>query len=103
MGYWCTTSRRFARLASGSVVHVVEYVDDVAVLSAKHGDETIEVIANVAREGDTLFLRGAHIQGSTPGGVGVRGLFEMARDLGRANGVARVVIEGGKRTTGGSP
>ncbi len=87
-------------LRSGTAVRVVEQVDDVVHLAVQHGDDTIEAMANVAREGDTLFLRQVHIQGSAPGRVGVRGLFEMVRDLGRANGVKRVVIEGGRRTTG---
>jgi hypothetical protein len=82
------------------VVKVVEQVDDVVILEARVGGRVIQIAASVAKEGTTLFLRKAHIEGAAPGQVGVKGLFDMARDFGRANNVAEVVIQGGRRTTG---
>jgi hypothetical protein len=86
---------------SGTTVKVVEQVDDVILLEAKVANgRVLQVAANVSLEGDTLFLRKAHIEGAAPGEVGVKGLFDLARDLGKANNAKEVVIEGGRRTTG---
>jgi hypothetical protein len=35
--------------------------------------------------------------------MGIRELYEFARQLGRERGVNRVVVEGAKRTTGAMP
>ena len=53
----------------------------------------------ILREGDALILRGAHVEGSGTWSE----LRAAAQQWGRANGVKRVVIEGGKRTTGANP
>ena len=58
------------------------------------------MLANMAKEGNTLFLRQAHIQGPGAGKVGVKALFDAAREFGRSQGVERVIIEGARRTTG---
>jgi hypothetical protein len=95
------TAMRATALQSGTLVKVVEQTTDgVVILAAQHGDEVIEVIATVERQGDTLVLRQAHIQGSSPGAVGVRQLFAFARDFGKANDAAYVRIDGALRSTG---
>jgi len=89
-----------APIRSGEVVQVVELAGETVQLAARHGDELIEVMAAFRKDFGTLYLERAHIEGSSAGRVGIRQLFEFARDLGRANGVLRVVIKGGRRTTG---
>ena len=63
----------------------------------------IRVLTEMVKEGDTLFLRGLHIQGPGPGTVGLRELREFAKLIGREQGAAKVIIEGGTRTTGVNP
>jgi hypothetical protein len=67
---------------------------------AEIGYETIEFIANVTKEGEKLILKNLHIQGSEAGEIGVKNLYEVARQIGRQEGVEKVIVEGGKRTTG---
>jgi hypothetical protein len=43
------------------------------------------------------------MQGPGAGTIGLRELREFARQLGREQGVNRVLIEGGTRTTGANP
>ena len=62
--------------------------------------ETIEVITEMVVEGDRLTLRNTHIDGSSPRRVGVMGLKDLARQLGKDKKVSEVVIEGARRTTG---
>jgi hypothetical protein len=87
-------------LKSGNLVKVVEQADGVVILEARYGGRTLEVAANVSMEGKTLFLRQTHIQGAAPGQVGIKGLYDLIRDLGKANEATEVVVEGGRRTTG---
>lgn len=63
----------------------------------------IRVLTEMVKEGDALVLRGMHMQGPGAGTVGLRELREFARQLGREQGVNRVLIEGGTRTTGANP
>ncbi len=48
-------------------------------------------------------MRWLRMQGPGAGTVGLRELREFARHLGREQGVQRVLIEGGTRTTGANP
>jgi hypothetical protein len=63
----------------------------------------MNVMAELVRKGETLILRGTHIEGAGPGSQGIRELREFARMFGREQGVTKVVIEGGLRTTGANP
>lgn len=58
-----------------------------------------QVIGTMIREGDTLILRGVHIDGRAT----LREALAVAREFGREQGVKRVIIEGGSRTTGARP
>jgi hypothetical protein len=60
----------------------------------------IQIMANVAREGETLVLTQAHIQGA---GAGTSSLWEMKHlfiAIGRAYGVREVLVYGAARTSG---
>jgi RHS repeat-associated protein len=92
-------SRLAERIAKDGL-RIVEQVDDIVEIAGKVGGHQIRVLANMSREGETLFLRQAHIQGPGPGKVGVKGLFGAVREFGRSQGASKVVIEGAKRTTG---
>jgi hypothetical protein len=86
---------------SGAVVKVAEQVGDVVLLEAKvAGGRLIQVAGNVAKEGGTLFLRKVHIEGAAPGELGIKGLFDLIRDFGKANDAAEVIVQGARRTTG---
>jgi RHS repeat-associated protein len=63
----------------------------------------IRVLTEMVKEGDALVLRGMHMQGPGAGTVGLRELREFARQLGKEQGVNRVIIEGATRTTGANP
>ena len=79
--------------ADGSVV------ERLAITPA--GD--VRVIAEMTREGDELVLKGLHVDGPGAGSLGLRGLRDLARVLGRQQGALRVKIYGGLRTTGANP
>lgn len=64
---------------------------------------TIEVIANVRIEAGTAHLDQLHIDGPGAGTMGLADLHAFAVELGRQLGVARLVIQGGMRTTGARP
>ena len=61
------------------------------------------MITEMTKEGDTLVLRGLHIDGPGAGSLGLRELRNLATDLGRQQGAKRVTIYGGTRTTGANP
>ena len=56
-------------------------------------------VGDVVREGDTLILRGAHIEGDAT----LREVLQTAERYGGEQGVKRVIIEGGRRSTGANP
>lgn len=56
-------------------------------------------VTEMVRSGDDLILRGTHIEG----GATLREAVGAARTFGREVGVKRVIIEGGRRTTGANP
>jgi RHS repeat-associated protein len=56
-------------------------------------------VGEIVREGDDLILRGAHIEGDAT----VREVFTAAREFGREQGAKRVIVQGGRRTTGANP
>jgi len=61
------------------------------------------VITSMTQEGDTLILRGTHIEGPGPGTLGIGEIREFVREIGRQQGVRSVKIFGGTRTTGATP
>jgi len=54
---------------------------------------------DVVRQGDTLIIRGAHIEGDAT----LKEVLRTAQQYGREQGVTKVIIEGGVRTTGANP
>jgi len=84
-------------------VSVVARDGDVVELLAKGANGDITAITTMTKEGDQLILEGTHIGGPGKGSSSLSELRELARNLGRQNGVDSVVIRGGKRTTGASP
>ena len=56
-------------------------------------------VGEMLKEGETLVLRGAHIEGNATMGE----IKAAARAFGKEGGFKKVRIEGGKRTTGKNP
>ncbi|MCC6627692.1 MAG: hypothetical protein IT340_09855 [Chloroflexi bacterium] len=72
----------------------------VSIFRATGPGFTIHIIAQVVREGSNLILRGMHIEGPGPNALGARRLTELVQAFGKWQGVTRVTIEGGFRSTG---
>ena len=68
-----------------------------------NGSYSVSDRAEMTKQGDTLVLKGLHMEGGGPGSMGVKELYEFARQLGKEQGVNKVVIEGAMRTTGVNP
>ncbi|MEO1483652.1 MAG: hypothetical protein AAFU77_16200 [Myxococcota bacterium] len=60
----------------------------------------LEVMFDEVAEGNKLSLRKSHIDGATPGAVGIRELKGMIREYGRERGFGQVILEGARRSTG---
>jgi hypothetical protein len=99
-GFQAWRAARAAAAAAKGGLRIVEQVDDIVEIAGMAGWHEIRILANMSREGGTLFLRQAHIQGPGAGKVGVKGLSDAAREFGKSQGASKVVIEGAKRTTG---
>jgi hypothetical protein len=78
----------------------IEREGDVVLYRARSMRGVVELLANGSREGDTLTLREAHIDGPGAGSFGVGALRKFARALAVTEGVRRVVIFGWQRTSG---
>jgi hypothetical protein len=63
----------------------------------------VRIMGTFTKEGDTLYIRGAHIEGPGAARVGYRDIMEYGREYGRQQGVKQVIIEGQARTTGARP
>ena len=63
----------------------------------------LRLIAEFELQGGVLWLRGAHIQGLTPGALGRGGLKAIAHKLLEETDARTLVVEGGVRTTGARP
>jgi len=88
-----------AAKAAKSGIQILEREGNTVIASFKVAKGEARVIAEVMREGDTLFLRGAHIEGQGT----MREAIQAARAFGQEQGAKRVIIEGGIRTTGANP
>ena len=78
---------------------VLEREGDVIIGSFKGAAGEARVITEATMEGDTLFLRGTHIEGKGT----LREALGVARQMGDSAGAKKVVIEPGTRTTGANP
>ncbi|HVA50374.1 MAG TPA: hypothetical protein VNH11_28730 [Pirellulales bacterium] len=87
---------------SKPIVTIVERDGDVVEIVAS-GASTVTAIAEMELTGDTLTLRGMHVDGAGRGSSSLGELREMVRELGRQQGAKEVVILGGMRTTGANP
>ena len=83
-----------------SLVTIVAREGNVLMFSAKSGEEVVEGISHYRIDNETLYLDQLHLEGSSAGNVGRKVLWETAKDLGRQHNVQKVVIQGGRRTTG---
>ncbi len=89
--------------ASPWSVRIVEESGGIATIVAEGPPGTIEAITGLIREANRLVLQGLHVEGPGAGSVGLAGLRQIARQLGRQEGMQQVVIYGGTRTTGARP
>jgi hypothetical protein len=64
---------------------------------------TLTVMAELELVGRVLWVRGAHIQGLSPGALGRAGLNAVARKFLEEADADALVVEGGSRTTGARP
>jgi hypothetical protein len=67
-------------------------------ISTPVGD--LRLLALIVFEDDTLYMRGAHVEGLYAGACGRAGLNAIGRKLLEVANVSRIVIQGGIRTTG---
>jgi hypothetical protein len=81
----------------------IERDGDAIWIEASGSNGSITVAANVTREGDTLILSRAHFDGPGANALGIRSLRALVRVFGRREGVKKIIIEGGERTTGANP
>jgi RHS repeat-associated protein len=90
-----------AGIASGGAVAitVLEREGNVIIASLRGAAGEARVITELVRQGDTLILRGTHIEGAAT----LKEALRAAAQFGRNQGVKRVIIEGGRRTTGANP
>ncbi|MFN9299203.1 MAG: hypothetical protein ACK6DZ_16045, partial [Acidobacteriota bacterium] len=93
--------------SSRRAIRILEEVAGAIHLEVQGARGTYQVIANISREGDTIILQGAHMQGSGAGQFGGKELLkeirEAAKQFGREQGAKEVVIQGGARTSGANP
>jgi hypothetical protein len=85
--------------AAGGAVTILEREGNVIIGSFQGAAGEARVITELVTNGDTLILRGTHIEGSAT----LREGLDAAAQFGRDQGARRVIIEGGRRTTGANP
>lgn len=88
-----------ARGAASGGIRIVEQEGALIVGAFEVAGGEARFVGELVRSGDDLFLRGSHIEGNAT----LREVYQAARQFGREQGVKRVIIEGGKRTTGKVP
>ena len=68
---------------------------------AQYGEHSVDILVESVKKVDgKLILNSLDIQGSSAGKVGVKGLYAIARQLGRDQGVSQVIINGNIRSSG---
>jgi hypothetical protein len=81
-------------------VRIVESDGNVVELAALIDSGAVCVITEMTKVGEDLVLSKLHIDGPGVGSSGIQTLRALARMLGRQQGVRRVIVHGGVRTTG---
>ncbi|MGF9663170.1 RHS repeat-associated core domain-containing protein [Arthrobacter crystallopoietes] len=90
-------------LETGSALITVERTAEAGHWLYQGQNGPIQVVATIAKEGNTLRLMQTHIQGA---GRGTSSILEMQRVIqviGRSEGARKVIVEGARRTSGASP
>ena len=92
-----------ARFAAKSSMTVLEEANGAINLSVNTSKGAVEIISNIAQEGETLTLSQLHIGGQEAGALGRAGINELkdaAAAFGAQRGASQVIIQGGVRTSG---
>jgi RHS repeat-associated protein len=84
---------------SGIGLKILEVEGNVIRGSFQGANGEARFVTEVVKDGETLILRGTHVEGSATLKEGL----EAARQLGRQEGASNVIVEGGRRTTGANP
>lgn len=87
------------RAAAASGVRILDRDGSTIIGAFDVAGGEARFIGELSRNGDDLFLRGAHIEGDAT----VREIIEAGRAFGREVGAKRVIVQGGRRTTGARP
>lgn len=82
---------------------VVQRYDDFMEVLIGTSEGEVTVYTNFTKTIDTLTLRNFDIEGPGAGALGPGRLRSFGRQLGKLEGVEKVVIKGGRRTTGANP
>jgi hypothetical protein len=85
--------------AAGGGIRILEREGNHIIGAFNVAKGEARFVGELVREGDDLILRGAHIEGDAT----LREIFAAAREFGREQGAKRVIVQGGRRTTGASP
>jgi hypothetical protein len=80
-------------------VQILEQEGNVIIGSFKVAGGEARVATEIVRDGDTLILRGTHIEGQGT----LKEALEAAKQFGREQGAKKIIIEGGAQTTGANP
>jgi RHS repeat-associated protein len=102
IGRWFGGGAKTAQ-AVGRTIEIVQQEGNLVEMVGKSAQGEIRVLTEMTKQGDTLVLKGLHMEGAGPGSMGVRELYQFVRQLGREQGVKKVIIEGAERTTGANP
>lgn len=84
-------------------VRIVEREGPTVHIVAESSKGRIEVMAEMYRRGDGLLLRNVHVEGAGPNTIGLGEVRAFVRVLAQQHSATKVVIEGGRRTTGAIP
>lgn len=88
-----------AATAAKGGIRILQQEGNVIIAAFDGAAGEARVATELVREGETLILRGAHIEGQAT----LKEALEAAKQFGRENGAKRIIIEGGRRTTGANP
>ena len=93
------------RLLQSVDLEVENTTDEIATAILTLTVGRLVMIGHLSFEGETLFCRGAHIHGEgvPPNGLGPGSLKRIATEVMEEFDVDRIVVEGGRRTTGARP